>query len=432
MNSPVQTVSREMKDSGVEWIGEIPKEWGVCPLLAFANERKNKNSSLEVDNLLSLSYGKIIKKDINSTEGLLPESYSGYNIVEQGDIVIRPTDLQNDKRSLRSAIVEERGIITSAYIALQPSKKVLPRYCHYLLRAYDTCKVFYNLGSGVRQSLNYKEFSKLPVLEVSIAEQQRIANYLDRKCGQIDAIIEKQKLVIEKLKAYKLSVITEAVTKGLDLNIEMKDSGVEWIGEIPISYDVVPIVKQLRSIVDYRGKTPEKVSEGVFLVTAKNIKDGKIDYNISQEFVRSEDFEEVMRRGKADIGDVLFTTEAPLGQVANVDKEDIALAQRIIKFKPSKKLSPYYLCYWIRSAGFQDFLKSLATGSTALGLKASKLFMLKMVLPPPPEQNDIVNYLNVKSAAIDSAIAKKENLITKLTAYKKSLIYELVTGKRAV
>lgn len=114
---------------------------------------------------------------------------------------------------------------------------------------------------------------------------------------------------------------------------EMKDSGVEWIGKIPKDWEIVPLTKQLDSIVDYRGKTPEKTEEGTFLVTAKNIKDGKICYELSKEYVREADYEEIMHRGIPQIGDILFTTEAPLGQVANVDRTDIALAQRIIKFR---------------------------------------------------------------------------------------------------
>jgi len=116
---------------------------------------------------------------------------------------------------------------------------------------------------------------------------------------------------------------------------EMKDSGVEWIGKIPKDWEIVPLTKQLDSIVDYRGKTPEKTEEGTFLVTAKNIKDGKICYELSKEYVREADYEEIMHRGIPQIGDILFTTEAPLGQVANVDRTDIALAQRIIKFRAS-------------------------------------------------------------------------------------------------
>lgn len=178
---------------------------------------------------------------------------------------------------------------------------------------------------------------------------------------------------------------------------EMKDSGVEWIGKIPKDWEIVPLTKQLDSIVDYRGKTPEKTEEGTFLVTAKNIKDGKICYELSKEYVREADYEEIMHRGIPQIGDILFTTEAPLGQVANVDRTDIALAQRIIKFRALSTVNNYYLKYWMLNEGFQQFLHSLSTGSTATGIKSSKLFLLPLVRPNIEQQNKIVEYLDAKT-----------------------------------
>ncbi|MYB66353.1 hypothetical protein F4X73_16830 [Candidatus Poribacteria bacterium] len=147
---------------------------------------------------------------------------------------------------------------------------------------------------------------------------------------------------------------------------EYKDSGVEWIGEIPKDWNTVPLTKYLESIIDYRGRTPEKTESGRFLVTAKNIKDGQIDYEISQEFTSEDEYQRLMTRGRPEIGDVLFTTEAPLGEVANVDDVSIALAQRIIKFRPkSDLLNPYFLKYWLLSYSFQSDLQRYATGSTA-------------------------------------------------------------------
>src|SRR5574344_810213 len=148
---------RQMKDSGIEWIGEIPEEWNVCPIRKIYSNGKNKNVGNKEKNLLSLSYGKIIRKDIESLGGLLPESFSTYNVVDKDDIIIRPTDLQNDKRSLRTGLVSERGIITSAYFDIKPLGQINSRYFHYLLHAYDITKVFYNMGSGVRQGLNFKD-----------------------------------------------------------------------------------------------------------------------------------------------------------------------------------------------------------------------------------------------------------------------------------
>ena len=202
----------EMKDSGIEWVGEIPAHWPIHPVYTYFGERKNKNRFGTEDNLLSLSYGRVIRKDINTSDGLLPESFNTYNIVEAGDIIIRPTDLQNDKRSLRTGLVKEHGIITSAYIDLCPIKKVDTRYFHFLLHAYDVMKVFYNMGNGVRQGLNYSEFSRLMVFEPQYEEQVAIADHLDAKVTEIDGIIDQKKEQLAVLESYKKSLIYEYVT----------------------------------------------------------------------------------------------------------------------------------------------------------------------------------------------------------------------------
>lgn len=201
-----------MKDSCIEWIGMIPSSWNIHPVYYYYGERKAKNYDLKEQNLLSLSYGKIIRKDINASGGLLPANFSTYNIVEAGDIIIRSTDLQNDKRSLRTGLVTEHGIITSAYIDLMPKSGVNSKYFHYLLHAYDIMKVFYNMGNGVRQGLNYSEFSKLMVIAPSREEQQKIVDYLDNKCEQIDSIIETKKQQLTVLDEYKKTIIYEYVT----------------------------------------------------------------------------------------------------------------------------------------------------------------------------------------------------------------------------
>lgn len=202
----------EMKDSGIEWIGEIPKHWNTHPIYCYFSERKNKNSLGLENNLLSLSYGKIVRKNNNSNDGLLPESFNTYNIIEKDDIIIRPTDLQNDKRSLRTAIAREHGIITSAYIAMKAIKTVNSEYFHYLLHTYDIMKVFYNMGNGVRQGLNFSEFSRIMVFEPTIEEQNEIVAFLQEKCTEIDKIISGKKQQIETIEKYKKSLIYECVT----------------------------------------------------------------------------------------------------------------------------------------------------------------------------------------------------------------------------
>ena len=201
-----------MKDSGIEWVGEMPTAWDIHPIYYYFGERRNKNYALAEQNLLSLSYGRVIRKSIDTVGGLLPASFNTYNIVEAGDIIIRPTDLQNDKRSLRTGLVTEHGIITSAYIDLMPKENVNSEYFHYLLHAYDIQKVFYNMGNGVRQGLNYSEFSKLMVIAPPVTEQAQIVEYLDAKCKEINDIINEKKNQLEVLDEYKKSLIYEYVT----------------------------------------------------------------------------------------------------------------------------------------------------------------------------------------------------------------------------
>ena len=201
-----------MKDSGIEWVGEIPANWIIHPVYVYFGERKNKNYALQEQNLLSLSYGKIVRKDIDTVGGLLPASFNTYNIVEAGDIIIRPTDLQNDKRSLRTGLATEKGIITSAYIDLAPKGDINSAYFHYLLHSYDVQKVFYNMGNGVRQGLNYSEFSKLMIFAPPRDEQDSIVGYLNEKCAEIESLIAQKQKQLAVLADYKKSVIYEYVT----------------------------------------------------------------------------------------------------------------------------------------------------------------------------------------------------------------------------
>lgn len=201
-----------MKDSGIEWIGEIPKEWNVILLSSLFDQRKNKNIGMEETNLLSLSYGRVIKKNIETKEGLLPESFESYNIIFPGDIVFRLIDLQNDKHSLRTGLCAEKGIITSAYVTIMPKSNINSFYMQSLLHSYDICKVYYGLGDGVRQGMNFSDLKKVLILLPPISQQKQIAYYLDKKCADIDKLITIKQCKIDELKEYKKSLIYEYVT----------------------------------------------------------------------------------------------------------------------------------------------------------------------------------------------------------------------------
>ena len=201
-----------MKDSGVKWIGMIPEHWKVMRLSQIAYEHFISNKKIHHQNLLSLSYGQIIRKDINGTNGLLPASFDTYQVVEEGNIILRLTDLQNDHKSLRVGLVKETGIITSAYLCLAPKNMVYSKFLYFQLHACDIKKVFYSMGDGLRQSLNYDGMRKLASVIPPLLEQQEIVNYIEAKVANINQLCQAERSQIEKLKGYKQRLISDVVT----------------------------------------------------------------------------------------------------------------------------------------------------------------------------------------------------------------------------
>ena len=414
---------REMKDSGIEWIGEIPATWDIHPVYSYFGERKNKNSLGNENNLLTLSYGRVIRKDINANGGLLPESFNTYNIVEADDIIIRPTDLQNDKRSLRTGLVKEHGIITSAYIDLCPIKHVDSRYFHYLLHAYDVMKVFYNMGNGVRQGLNYSEFSKLMVFEPSYAEQVSIADFLDAKCAEIDALTVDIQMQIDTLEQYKRSVITEAVTKGVNPDAETKNSGIEWIGEIPSTWNII----RGKYLLEYLQKS---VKEDDGVITC--FRDGEVTLRSNRRedgFTMSD--KEIGYQG-IDAGDlVVHGMDGFAGAIGISDSRGKASpVLNVMDTKQNKR----YIMYYLRSMAYSDVFVALATGIRvrSCDLRWNKLADLPYPVPSIEEQTAIVEYIDTTLEKTDVVISKKKAQLETLDEYKKSLIYEYVTGKKEV
>lgn len=417
---------REMKDSGIAWVGEIPKEWTIMPLYCFYSERKNKNIFGAENNLLSLSYGKVIRKDINTSEGLLPSNYNGYNIVEADDIVIRPTDLQNDKRSLRTGLSKERGIITSAYIALKPKNGVNSRFYHYLLHTYDILKVFYNMGNGVRQGLNYDEFAKLMVYSPSGTEQQRIAEFLDGECGKIDGLKADIQAQIDTLEQYKRSVITEAVTHGLNPFAPMKDSGIPWVGEIPAKWAVLPIYcvygERKRKNVFGTEQNLLSLSYGKVIRKDINTNGGLLPsnyngYNIIEKndiIIRPTDLQN-------------DRTSLRTGLV----KEHGIITSAYIALKPKNRVSSKFYHYLLHSYDVKKVFYNMGNG-VRQGLNYGEFAKLMVYYPPLDEQQEIADYLDNKCTEIEQIITDKKSQIEMLDGYKKSLIYEYVTGKKEV
>lgn len=426
---------RKMRDSGIPWIGEVPEGWGIHPLYSYFAERKNKNSMLQEQNLLSLSYGKIIRKDINTNGGLLPANFTTYNIVQPNDIVIRPTDLQNDKKSLRTGLVTEKGIITSAYISLQPIANIYIKYFHYLLHSYDINKVFYNMGNGVRQGLNYSEFSKLMLLCPGKEEQHRIADFLDSKCSEIDTLIENLRARVESAKEYKKAVITEAVTKGLDKDAKMKDSGVEWIGEVPEGWKICKVKQISNKITDGAHISPDTTNGEFKFLSVTNMNDtGALDF-VNCLKINSVQYAYLVKTGcqpKKD--DVLISKDGTIGKTTVVSDNNFVVASSLVIIRPNQlKIRPKYLKYCLMSNIVQEQLLSVLAGSALKRVSIEKNANLKFVYTyDMTTQQQIIDYLDSKCSEIDTLLQNYEDQIATLEEYKKSLIYEYVTGKKEV
>ena len=414
---------RQMKDSGIEWIGAIPVTWEIHPIYFYFSERKNKNIFGKEQNLLSLSYGHVIRKNINTVGGLLPESFNTYNIVEANDIIIRPTDLQNDKRSLRTGLCKEHGIITSAYIALKPIADVNVSYVHYLLHTYDIMKVFYNMGNGVRQGLNYSEFSKLMLFLPPMVEQSSIAEFLDKECSELNALISDIQSQIEALEEYKRSVITEAVTKGLDPDVEMRDSGIAWVGDIPAHWEC----QRGKYILSYLQK-PVRDDDGVITC----FRDGEVTLRSNRRedgFTIAE--KEIGYQG-IDVGDlVVHGMDGFAGAIGISDSRGKASpVLNVLDTIQNKK----YIMYYLRSMAYNDVFLATATGIRvrSCDLRWNKLAELLYPLPPLEEQREIVEYIDSTLCQTNSIIEVKKQQIETIEEYKKSLIFEYVTGKKEV
>lgn len=426
-----------MKDSGIDWIGKIPDEWEIYQLSQVVTQVKNKNTNLQEKNLLSLSYGKIKRKNIDSNDGLLPASFDGYNIIENGDIVLRLTDLQNDHTSLRVGRATEKGIITSAYTTLRPMNKDNSRFLYYLLHAFDLKKGFYGMGAGVRQGLNYSEVKSLKIiLPNDKSEQTKIANFLDKKCAQIDSIIEESKKSIEEYKSWKQSVIFEAVT-GKNLSCKKKDSGIEWLGEIPENFIITRIkhIATLAGRIGWQGLTSQEYSdEGCYLITGINFSNGEINWEscVRVPYSRWEEASQI----QIENGDLLITKDGTVGKVAIVNNmpDKTSLNSGVLLIRQNKKICSTRFLFWIlQSNVFWKWFNYINAGnSTIIHLYQHDFSNFSFPNPSIEIQNEISNYLDKKCTQIDSLISEKQSLIKDLAEYKKSLIFEAVTGKRRV
>lgn len=423
----------KMKDSGIEWIGEIPETWEIVPIFYCANVVNDKNQKLVEKHTLKFTYGEIVDKvtyNEETTDDIL-ETIRNYTIVKKNDIMINGLNLAFDFVTQRVGKVNTPGAITSAYMAIRTNDRTTPRYLTYLFKTYDNLKAFHNMGGGVRKILNYKELSKQKILLLPKSEQQRIADFLDHKTAEIDGLIDKINTEIDTLKQYQSSVITQAVTKGLDLNVPMKDSGIEWIGEIPEKWKTIKI-KYLVSKLE-RGTAPKYTElHETQVVNQATFSKGFFD----KSNLRYSTIPASQSRGLLQYQDVLVasTGGGVLGKIHYFTEHEEFVADShvtIVRFM-EQKLMPKFGYYYL-STLYDVFNNIMAQGSTnQIELKRDTFANSFIPFPRIEEQRVIVDYLDQKVTQIQKLINSKQQQINQLTEYKNSLIFEYVTGKKQV
>lgn len=414
------------KKSGVAWLGKVPEHWKVGLLSSLFVNNKEKNTGLRNSNLLSLSYGRIIKKNIDTTKGLLPDSFESYQIVHPGYIILRLTDLQNDKKSLRTGLVTETGIITSAYVGLAKKSKSIgnEKYFHLYLHSFDIHKGFYGMGAGVRQGLNFDELKKLKFLLPPIDEQDSIVNFLDRETAKIDTLIEKQEKLIDLLSEKRQALISHAVTKGLDPKVQMKDSGVAWLGEVPEHWEVV----QSRRLFAQR---KERAREGDEQLTASQ-KHGIISQKkfmeiegrrVTQVLTGSEILKHV------EPNDFVISMRSFQGglEYCNISG---CVSSAYIALIPLKHVYASFFTYLFKSKPYIQALQSTSNlVRDGQALRFENFSLVDLVIVPEEEQKQIADYLDAQTHKIDTLTEKAKQAIALLKERRTVLISTAVTGK---
>lgn len=424
-------VNKEYKDSGVSWLGNIPALWNIVKTKRhFQNEKRVAGKYANQYERLALTMNGVIKRDKEDAEGLQPESFEGYQVLEQNQLVFKLIDLENVKTS-RVGLSPYTGIVSPAYIILHNDQQDNRFYYYYYMNMYYQEIFNYLGGEGVRSALNAKDLLETPIPDISLKQQKVIADYLDKECARIDDIVEKQRNIIEKLKEYKKSVITEAVTKGLNPDAKMKDSDIEWIGEIPEHWEI----RRIKTLGEYRnGLTynPENMAapeEGMLVLRSSNVQNGQLVFEDNvfvncaipeQLFVHKGDIIICSRNGSREL----------VGKNAIV-KEDIHASFGAFMMVFRSKYAEY-ISYVLNSAIFNYYLSSFFT-STINQLTGGNFGNMRIVFcPDEKERAEITTYLDKKVAEIDSVVEKREKIIDLLIEYKKSIIYECVTGKKEV
>ena len=420
---------RKMRDSGIAWIGVIPQDWEIVRTKSlYCSAKEIAGDRADDFERLALTLNGVIKRSKEDSVGLQPEKFSGYQILKKGELVFKLIDLENVATS-RVGLSPYTGIVSPAYIVLSKqsrAKDLVVRYSMYHFLSMWQREIFNQMGdNGVRSSLNAKELLNIPHPFPSIYEQKRIVTFLDAQCAEIDTVLEKTRASIEEYKKLKQAVITQAVTKGIRGDRPMKDSGIEWIGDIPAEWDVIR-VKQLLKERNERSKEgkeePLSMSQKVGLVPTKFLESIP---NMASSFVGAK---------LAYVDDLVFNKlKAHLG-VFSVSRYDGLVSPDYAVYCSTGKSNLKYLEYIFKTPQCIGEFRKKSTGIAAglMRLYTEGLFSIYLPYPALSEQEEIAEYLNEKCAGIDALIAKKQQYLTEIENYKKSLIYEYVTGKKEV
>lgn len=408
---------REMKDSGIEWVGKVPKIWSLNPIRALFDEVTEKNFLGTCSNALKFTYGSIVRKpnfDADADD-YVASTILNYTVVEPGTIMLNGLNLNFDFVSQRIGLVKEKGVITSAYMAFKPNEKHLidSEFATYLFKAYDGCKAFHNMGGGVRKILNFNEFKKYYIPLPDLNEQHHIVDYLDTQCSEIDATAEDIQKEISLLEDYKKSVINEAVTKGLNPDAEMKDSGIEGIKEIPVISKVVRLKYLVdKKITDGTHQTPEyaTVDDGSPFLSSKDVRNGYIDWS-NVKYITKTLHNILHKEVCCKRGDILLAKNGTTGVAALVDTDDvfdIYVTLAVIR-SDKKKVLPEYLLYSINSNVTKEQFSERLVGIGVPNLHLNVIENTNIIVYEISEQQKIVKYLNEKCSCIDDAILIKKN-----------------------
>lgn len=410
---------REMKDSGIEWIGEIPVEWSIVRIGSQYSERKTKVSDTEYPPL-SVTMKGILPQLSTAAK---TDAHDDRKLVCKGDFAINS---RSDRRG-SCGISPYDGSVSLINTILCPRDEMNPQYYDWLFHSTMFSDEFYKWGHGIVDDLwttNWQDMKKISIPAPPLPEQQKIASFLDSECAKIDDVITKTKATIEEYKKLKQSVITEAVTKGIRPNREMKDSGIEWIGEIPENWSTVPIK---RVLVEINNRTENGSGEPLSV----NQKKGVVKSSESDAANPSQTTEGWK---KVSINDIVFNKYKAHSGVFFVSKYEGIVTFNYSVFRCIETNQPQYFEYLFKTTGcIGEFRKQMrGVGDSISPLYSRDLFKIMISVPPVTEQIEIIEFLNTKRSEIDTLIAKKEQIVTELESYKKSLIYEYVTGKKEV